>query len=193
MDAATPTPVAAPLTHAQARVIVIGMMLPIFMGSIDQTILASALPSIGRDFRQLQRPAVADHHLPDRRDRNDAALRQGQRHPRPPFRADHRVLAYMAGSLVCALAPNMAMLIFGRVLHGIGGGGLDLDRHGRARRRRFAQGPRKILRVFLRDLYDRRRLRTAARRASWPTTCTGRRSSGSTFRSDSPRSSSPST
>ena len=30
----------------------------------------------------------------------------------------------MAGSLVCALAPNMFVLILGRVLHGLGGGGL---------------------------------------------------------------------
>ena len=31
----------------------------------------------------------------------------------------------MAGSLVCALAPNMLVLIVGRVLHGLGGGGLS--------------------------------------------------------------------
>jgi hypothetical protein len=30
----------------------------------------------------------------------------------------------MLGSLVCALAPNMFVLILGRVLHGLGGGGL---------------------------------------------------------------------
>ena len=30
----------------------------------------------------------------------------------------------MAGSLVCALAPNIYVLIAGRVLHGLGGGGL---------------------------------------------------------------------
>ena len=40
MDATTP----APLSHAQARLIVIGMMLPVFMGSVDQSILSSALP-----------------------------------------------------------------------------------------------------------------------------------------------------
>jgi MFS family permease len=31
---------------------------------------------------------------------------------------------YMLGSIVCALAPNMFVLILGRVLHGLGGGGL---------------------------------------------------------------------
>jgi MFS family permease len=34
------------------------------------------------------------------------------------------ILIYMAGSLVCALAPNIAVLILGRIVHGLGGGGL---------------------------------------------------------------------
>src|SRR6476660_10389400 len=38
------------LTHQEARLIVFGMLLPVFMGSLDNTILASALPTIGRDF-----------------------------------------------------------------------------------------------------------------------------------------------
>jgi MFS family permease len=32
---------------------------------------------------------------------------------------------YMAGSLLCALAPNIWVLIFARALHGLGGGGLS--------------------------------------------------------------------
>ena len=39
-----------PLSHRDARVIIIGMMLPVFMGSLDSTILATALPAIGRDL-----------------------------------------------------------------------------------------------------------------------------------------------
>ena len=39
-----------PLTHGEKRVIVMSMMLPVFLGSIDQSILASALPTIGRVF-----------------------------------------------------------------------------------------------------------------------------------------------
>jgi MFS family permease len=34
------------------------------------------------------------------------------------------IAIYMAGSLLCALAPNMMVLIVGRALHGLGGGGL---------------------------------------------------------------------
>ena len=39
-----------PLTHRQTLLIVLGVLLPTFMGSLDQTILATALPTIGRDF-----------------------------------------------------------------------------------------------------------------------------------------------
>ena len=38
------------LTHRQTLLLVFGMLLPTFMGSLDQTILATALPTIGRDF-----------------------------------------------------------------------------------------------------------------------------------------------
>ena len=37
--------------------IVLGVLLPVFMGSLDGTILASALPSIGREFGEV-------HNLP---------------------------------------------------------------------------------------------------------------------------------
>ena len=50
MDARTEPGQARPLAHHEARFIVIGMLLPVFMGSLDNTILASALPTIGRDF-----------------------------------------------------------------------------------------------------------------------------------------------
>ena len=34
------------------------------------------------------------------------------------------LVAYLAGSLICALAPDLLVLILGRVVHGLGGGGL---------------------------------------------------------------------
>ena len=50
MDAIAEATKVKRLTHAETRRIVLGMLLPIFMGSLDQTILASALPTIGRDL-----------------------------------------------------------------------------------------------------------------------------------------------
>ena len=45
------------LSHSDKRLIAIGMMLPVFLGSIDQSILASALPTIGRSLGEV-------HNLP---------------------------------------------------------------------------------------------------------------------------------
>ena len=39
-----------PLTHRERRVIVMSMMLPVFIGLVDQSILATALPTIGRNL-----------------------------------------------------------------------------------------------------------------------------------------------
>src|SRR5215471_1575202 len=50
MDARTEPGQVTSLSHKQARPIVFGMLLPVFMGSLDNTILASALPTIGREF-----------------------------------------------------------------------------------------------------------------------------------------------
>jgi hypothetical protein len=45
------------LSHRDKRIIAISMMLPVFLGSVDQSVLASALPTIGRDLGHV-------HNLP---------------------------------------------------------------------------------------------------------------------------------
>src|SRR5450432_663554 len=42
-----------PLTHPEVRAIVLGIMLAMFLGALDQTIVATALPTIGRHFSNL--------------------------------------------------------------------------------------------------------------------------------------------
>ena len=124
MDAQTPPHDTKGLTHRETMLIVLGVLLPVFMGSLDNTILASALPTIGREFGDVHNlpwlvtaylianTAVSALYgkLSDIRGRRVALL--------------IAISMYMTGSLVCALAPNMFVLILGRVLHGLGGGGL---------------------------------------------------------------------
>jgi len=115
---------AEPLTHKDRRLIVVSMMLPVFLGSIDQSILATSLPTIGR--------ALGDeHHLPwlitsfliastaltplygkfaDIHGRRAALL--------------IALGVYMTGSLLAASSTSMLMLICGRIVQGCGGGGL---------------------------------------------------------------------
>jgi MFS family permease len=122
MDATTtPSP---PLTHAQTQRIVYGMLLPVFLGSLDSTILASALPTIGRDLGDAHLlPWLITAYL-------IASTAVTPLYGKISDISGRRVTLmtaiaiYIAGSLMSALAPNLLMLIFGRVIHGIGGGGL---------------------------------------------------------------------
>src|SRR6478752_8047076 len=112
------------LTHQEARVIVIGMLLPVFMGSLDNTILASALPTIGREFDDSHNlPWLITIYLlastavvPLYGKLSDIYGRR--------FTLSIAIALHMAGSLACAFAPSMLALILGRTLQGLGGGGL---------------------------------------------------------------------
>ncbi len=152
------------LTHRETLLIVFGVLLPTFMGSLDQTILATALPTIGRDFGDVHNlPWLITAYLLASTAVIPLYGKIADIHGRR-FTLRIAILTYMAGSLVCALAPDMGVLIFGRALHGLGGGGLVVHGDDRARRSGFAEGARQILQLFRHRLHDRRRLRTSARR-----------------------------
>jgi hypothetical protein len=42
------------LSHGEIRTIVFGLMLAMFLAALNQTIVATALPTIGRDFRDFE-------------------------------------------------------------------------------------------------------------------------------------------
>jgi EmrB/QacA subfamily drug resistance transporter len=112
------------LSHRETRLIVLGVLLPVFMGALDNTILASALPTIGREFGDVHNlPWLITAYLIANTAVTPLYGKISDIHGRRAtlFIA---ISLYMAGSLLCALAPNMFMLILGRVLHGLGGGGL---------------------------------------------------------------------
>ncbi len=125
MDAQVERREAEPLTHRETLLIVFGVLLPTFMGSLDQTILASALPTIGRDLGDVHSlPWLITAYLLASTATIPLYGKIADIHGRR-FTLRIAILIYLAGSLVCALAPNMLVLIFGRVLHGLGGGGLS--------------------------------------------------------------------
>ena len=125
MDAYADSRRAEPLTHRQTLFLVLGVLLPTFMGSLDQTILATALPTIGRDFDDVHNlPWLITAYLLASTAIIPLYGKIADIHGRR-FTLRIAILTYMAGSLVCALAPNMLVLILGRVLHGLGGGGLS--------------------------------------------------------------------
>jgi MFS family permease len=123
MDA-TPKSEARALTHSETLLIVLGVLLPVFMGSLDNTILASALPTIGREFGDLHNlPWLITAYLIANTAVSALYGKISDIYGRR-LSLQIAISLYMAGSLICALAPNMFVLILGRVVHGLGGGGL---------------------------------------------------------------------
>src|SRR6476659_2357777 len=116
--------VAAPLTKAEIHRVFYGLMLGGFLSAVNQTIVASALPTIGRelgDFHNLSWVIIA-YLLSS----TVVAPLYGKLSDIHGRRAMMLVAIglFLAGSVVCAAAPDMAVLIAGRTLQGIGGGGI---------------------------------------------------------------------
>jgi MFS family permease len=113
-----------PLTHRERRVIVMSMMLPVFLGSVDQSILASSLPTIGRDLGDARDlPWLITAFLIAATALTPLYGKFADIHGR---RASLLIALgiYMTGSLISASSSSMLMLICGRIVQGCGGGGL---------------------------------------------------------------------
>ncbi len=124
MDAVRPPVKPTALTHAETRLVIWGMLLPVFMSSLDQTILASALPTIGRDLGDVHSlPWLVTAYLIASTAVTPLYGKVSDIHGRR-LTVLIALSVYMLGSLVCLAAPNMLVLICGRVLHGLGGGGM---------------------------------------------------------------------
>jgi EmrB/QacA subfamily drug resistance transporter len=125
MDATPAAEAVKPLTHRELRLIVLGVLLPLFMGAIDQTILATALPTIGRHFDDVHNlPWLITIYLLAATAGMPLYGKLADIHGRR-FTLRIAIAFHIVGSLVCALAPSMLVLIIGRILQGIGGAGLS--------------------------------------------------------------------
>ena len=122
-DAPSLTP-PTPLTQDEVRAILVSLMLAMFLAALDQTIVATALPTIGRQFGDvsslswvitaylLASTAVAPVFgtLSDIYGRRATIIAS--------------LSLFIAGSVLCAMAPSLPILILGRALQGLGGGGI---------------------------------------------------------------------
>lgn len=112
------------LTHPEIRAIVIGITVAMFLGALDQTIVATALPTIGRSFADVENLSwVVTAYLLTGTAVTPLYGKLSDIHGRRGVMIA-AVAIFVAGSVACALAPNMIALIFARGLQGIGGGGL---------------------------------------------------------------------
>ena len=100
------------------------VMLPMFLAVADQTIVATALPAIASDVGEVERISwVVVSYLIANTIAAPVYGRLGDSFGRRAMILAALAL-FMAGSVLCALAPNIEFLTVARVLQGFGGGGL---------------------------------------------------------------------
>ncbi|HET7411123.1 MAG TPA: MFS transporter, partial [Pararhizobium sp.] len=100
------------------------IMLPMFLAVVDQTIVATALPAMAAAFGEVERISwVVIAYLVSATIAAPVYGRLGDALGRR--RLMFVALAiFMAASVVCAVSVNLMMLVAGRILQGMGGGGL---------------------------------------------------------------------
>ena len=114
----------APLDHAAIMAIMMGIMLAMFLSALEQTIVAPALPTIGRVLGDVENLSwVVTAYLLANVVATPLFGKLSDIHGRRRMMLI-AIVIFIAGSAACALAPNMPTLITARALQGIGGGGI---------------------------------------------------------------------
>src|SRR6266568_3346726 len=110
--------------HAAARRIVVGVLLTMLLAALDQVMVATALPSIAVSLGEIENMSwVVTANLLCATAVTPLYGKLSDIHGRRTMMLI-AIGIYAGGSLACALAPSMLMLILARALQGLGGGGL---------------------------------------------------------------------
>lgn len=122
----TATPETTPryLSHRQVLVVLSGLLAGVFLAALDQSIVGTALPRIVSDLGGLNHLSwvVTAYLLTSTASTPLWGKVSDLYGRRPMFQA--AICVFMAGSVIAALTPNMAVLIVGRAVQGLGAGGL---------------------------------------------------------------------
>ena len=118
-SAATP-----PLDHTAVRKIIFGVLLAMALSALEQTIVATALLTIGRDLGNIADLSwVVTAYLLAGTAVMPLYGKLSDVHGRRRMLLVS-ISVFVVGSAACALAPTMTALILARALQGLGGGGL---------------------------------------------------------------------
>jgi EmrB/QacA subfamily drug resistance transporter len=115
---------AAPTAPAEMRQVMVGLGLAMLLSAMDQTIVVTALPTIGADLGEPQNlPWIVTAYLV-------AATVVTPLYGKFADVYGRRIVLligvaiFIVGSVACALAPSITALAAARALQGLGGGGL---------------------------------------------------------------------
>ena len=113
-----------PLDHAAIRTILVGIMLAMFFSALEQTIVAPALPAIGKSLADLDDLSwVVTAYLLAATAATPLFGKLTDIHGRRTIMLV-AIGIFIVGSIACAVAPTIWVLVLGRALQGLGGGGL---------------------------------------------------------------------
>jgi EmrB/QacA subfamily drug resistance transporter len=113
-----------PLSAAEVRNIFYGLTLGMFLSALNQTIVATALPTIGREFGDFENLSwVIIAYLLSSTVVSPLYGKLSDIHGRRAMMLV-AIGLFLAGSAMAGAAPNIWILIAGRTLQGIGGGGI---------------------------------------------------------------------
>lgn len=114
----------APLTHRQILTILGGLMMGMFLAALDQTIVATAIRTIGDDLHGLSLQAwVTTAYLITSTIATPLYGKLSDIYGRKPFYL-LAIALFLVGSLLCGTATSMYQLAGYRAIQGLGGGGL---------------------------------------------------------------------
>ncbi len=124
MSTTTAAPPAAALSQRRRNAIFGGLMLALLLASLDQTIVATALPTIVGDLGGLQHISwVTTAYLLASTASTPLYGKLGDLYGRKRV-FQVAIVIFLAGSALCGLSQSMLELILFRALQGLGGGGL---------------------------------------------------------------------
>src|SRR4029453_18854362 len=114
----------SPLSKVEIRNIFYGLMVGMFLSALNQTIVVTALPTIGREFGDFENLSwVIIAYLLSSTVVSPLYGKLSDIHGRRTMMLV-AIGLFIAGSVMSAAAPTMGLLIARRTLQGIGGGGI---------------------------------------------------------------------
>jgi EmrB/QacA subfamily drug resistance transporter len=115
---------APPLTEKEKNAIIGGVLLSMLLAALDQTIVAPAMPTIAGALGHAEYlPWIVTGYLLTATAVAPLYGKLSDVYGRRPT-IYGAILVFLAGSLISAMAPNMLVLVAGRAVQGMGGGGL---------------------------------------------------------------------
>src|SRR5687767_13146288 len=122
--APAPAPAAGEFSHREILVILSGLMLGMFLASLDQTIVSTAIRTIADDLQGYALQAwVTTAYLITATLSTPLYGKLSDMYGRKPFFMA-AIVIFVLGSLLCTLAQSMYALAAFRAFQGLGAGGL---------------------------------------------------------------------